>query len=508
MTNTADSLGQYGKFNDNALLPVGVSLGPYTVTEVMGCGADCATYRARDVQNACDVVLKEFLPVAAVVRERESLRLRLQRHVAVQSYAAQLARFEQVPHLLSSLQHPNIVSVKSLFRALGTSYYVMPFIEGRPLEQAAPPPELMSERWLLPVLMQLLDALENIHAHDALHRNIRPDSILLQGRSLPILTSFGMKTEELVPDETTRLIPLPPPYVPSELDRLFGTPGPWSDLYSLGATCYRLILGKEPPLNVYRTAELNAQVALANNAALYGRFSRQFLDSIDKAMSCHPEDRWQTAAIWKDVLAEVVETLPLDIRIAASNPQAVSAPVAEPISRSETTVSLPPSEPLPPPAQPAWDDVPPTVIPDKVLSDVEGPVAFTPPPAPEPEVTVLVDTPVEEEEIAVELPAAPATEIVEEPEAYTPPPAPEPEVTMLVDAPVVEDAPLVEEVSPAAPTWDDLPPTVLAADISMVVEEPVAYTPPPAPEPEVTVLVDAPVEEEEIAVELPAAPAT
>ena len=92
-----------------------------------------------------------------------------------------------------------------------------------------------------------------------------------------------------------------PGYSPSEQFTTHGKNGPWTDIYSLGATCYHLITGELPQDAVSRLEE-DEQPPLAGRTELKSRFSHEFLAAIDKAMSVARRDRWQSAQEWLDAM--------------------------------------------------------------------------------------------------------------------------------------------------------------------------------------------------------------
>ncbi len=203
--------------------------------------------------------------------------------------------------MLSMLEHSNIVTVQESFKALNTAYYVMPYLGGSELQKSAPPASRISEEWLSPILRELLKALDYLHCRKILHRDIKPENIILCAESRPVLIDFScasFKERERTPMEL-----VPCAYTPLELTQSKGDCGSWSDLYSLGATCYFLITGETPPKCQERISE-DTYIPLAGRADLTKRFSPEFLKHIDIALRLRPSHRWQSAKEWLGALDE------------------------------------------------------------------------------------------------------------------------------------------------------------------------------------------------------------
>lgn len=148
----------------NIGLPEGFSLGHYHLLNVLGQGGFGITYLALDQRTNVRVVIKENLPTFYAARDEATLQVRpLAVPDAVQSYDHTLRRFVDEARILARLKHPNIVRVQEAFEALGTAYYVMPYIEAKELHKVIPT-EAVNEAWLQPILKAVLSALDYLHA--------------------------------------------------------------------------------------------------------------------------------------------------------------------------------------------------------------------------------------------------------------------------------------------------------------------------------------------------------
>ena len=280
-------------------LPEGAELGNYRLLGKIGQGGFGITYLAQHLQSGEQVVVKENLPTFYATRSESTLQVHpLDVEDAEENYTHTRMRFVQEARLLARLNHPNIVRVHEAFEALGTAYYVMPLIKGKELHKSVPP--VVTEEWLRPILCGVLSALEYLHGQKLLHRDIKPGNILLQEDGTPILIDFG--TARALQSERSATMIGTPGYTPIEQVTTHGKRGPWTDIYALGATCYRLITGVRPPDSVDLVADESLYRPLSERHDLRKRFSLTMLQSIDKAMSVRAVNRWQRAEEWMQAL--------------------------------------------------------------------------------------------------------------------------------------------------------------------------------------------------------------
>ncbi len=268
----------------------------YTITRLLGKGGFGITYQAvEDVTNRC-VVIKENFPTAFALRNMTNHHAEPDGENNKGQYDWALKSFINEATMLTKLSHPHIVPVLCAFKALGTAYYVMPHINGSTLYKCAPPAESITEEWLLTILVKLLKALEYLHQQNLLHRDIKPDNILVTPDGSPILIDFGAARQIIAGHIPTQMGTFT--YSPPEQMSANGTPGPWTDLYAVAATCYFLITRQHPPDFRDRMYADPATALLASRAELQGRFSQVLLSSIDKGFALAPAERWQSAREW------------------------------------------------------------------------------------------------------------------------------------------------------------------------------------------------------------------
>ena len=286
-------------------LPPGTRLEEFEVESVLGRGGFGITYLARDTSLERQVVIKENLPTMCAYRDATSGTVRPQSEVGedVDTYRWSMENFLREATTLASLDHPGIVPVLRKFEANGTAYFVMPYMEGLPLD------ELIKNRWergegisddeLGGLLEHVLGALAYLHASGIYHRDIKPGNILVTKEGVPILIDFGSARQRL--SERSMTVVESAGYTPFEQLQSRGNVGPWSDLYSLGATVAKAIAGEAPPKAADRVYD-DPWVPLVGRKDLEGHYSEELLASIDRALEPQVSPRFQEAGEWLGAL--------------------------------------------------------------------------------------------------------------------------------------------------------------------------------------------------------------
>ena len=163
---------------------------------------------------------------------------------------------------------------------------------------------------MLGIVHPLLDGLELVHGGGFIHRDIKPENVLLRKDGSPVLLDFGSARESLGGDSPTLTTLVTPGYAPFEQyqdDRHSAKQGPWTDIYSLAATLYRVVDGEGPVDALTRVNSVLDKTPDPLKPALEtgaGQYSQRFLAAIDAAMGFDIKDRPQDVAAWRSMFPE------------------------------------------------------------------------------------------------------------------------------------------------------------------------------------------------------------
>ena len=237
--------------NPPPALPLGRVLdNRYRIGRVLGHGGFGITYLIWDENLHLRLALKEYLPRDCATRAPDGSSVAIYSGPAAAQFAYGLDRFLEEARALAHFdQHPGIVTVKNFFRAHGTGYCVMDYVDGITLRDylEQQPGGRISFDAALKLLMPVMDALRAVHKEGLLHRDIAPDNIYLTQDGRIKLLDFGAARFAAGEHSKSLSVILKPGYAPEEQYRTRGHQGPWTDVYGLAATLYRAITGQVPP---------------------------------------------------------------------------------------------------------------------------------------------------------------------------------------------------------------------------------------------------------------------
>lgn len=296
-----------GGYHKDAL-PAGHQLVDYVIDSVLGVGGFGVTYLAHDEQLGSKVAIKEYLP-QDISNRIEATRVLPNPDMpnAIQEYHWGLKEFLKEARHLVQFKHPNIVRVLRFMEANGTAYMVMEYEKGRSLSQYLKnrPGRRLEEEEFLQIFLPVLNGLGAIHMADILHLDIKPDNIYLREDKTPMLIDFGSARHAITGHDHAQRITLTHGFAPIEQYPDKGEPGPWTDIYAMGASMYYAIFAKRPEISInrYQTwLKHQADPLEAAAVAGKGRYSNYLLECIDWALQIYAKDRPQTARQLQDGL--------------------------------------------------------------------------------------------------------------------------------------------------------------------------------------------------------------
>src|SRR5215470_15376604 len=221
------SLTPSSKTATDALAPGTVLGGRYEILQLLGRGGMGAVYKAHDKELDRTVALKLIRPDLA--RNPEMVK-----------------RFKQELILARQITHKNVIRIFDLGQSDGIKFITMDFVEGRDLRALLqekgkfPPPEAAR------IMLQICRALEAAHSEHVIHRDLKPQNIMLDQRGRVFVMDFGIASSAHLPgmNQTGALIGTPEYMSPEQargekLDER-------SDIFSLGVIFYEILTGQKP----------------------------------------------------------------------------------------------------------------------------------------------------------------------------------------------------------------------------------------------------------------------
>ena len=259
--------------------------GRYTIERELGRGGMATVYLARDLRHERLVALK-------VLRSDLGAALGPE-------------RFIREIKLVAGLQHPHILSVyDSGATPTGQLWFTMPFVEGESLRDRVRRVKQLPIEDALRVTREVAYALDYAHQHGVIHRDIKPDNILLSPQGEALLADFGIARAPATESSVTGALTLTgvavgtPHYMSPEQAAGERDVTPQTDIYSLGVVCYEMLTG-EPPFTGVTTQAVIAKMMSSDPPSI--RIARPAVPervdaAVRKALALVPADRYATAA--------------------------------------------------------------------------------------------------------------------------------------------------------------------------------------------------------------------
>jgi serine/threonine protein kinase len=292
----------------NHALPPDFQLNEYRIERQLSLGGFSIVYLATDRQDR-PVAIKEYLPNSLALRaEGETRPIVAEEHLPAFRYGMKC--FFEEGRALAKLSHPNVIRVLNFFRSNDTVYMVMEYEHGSTLQEVIKKnPSTVTENFMRNVFTKLLNGLREVHSRKLLHLDLKPSNVYMRNEYTPVLIDFGAARQTLTSDTPF----LKPMYTPG-----FASPehyhqrellGPWSDIYSVGASMYACLARTGPQAADNRQEDDRLVPATVR---WEGQYSDQLLEAIDCCLCLNHLYRPQSAFALQKVLTEPVDRLRME----------------------------------------------------------------------------------------------------------------------------------------------------------------------------------------------------
>lgn len=242
--------------------------GKYRIEGVLGQGGFGITYLASQVALNRKVTIKEFFMKELCNRDEQTSQVSVPSMGSVDTVARFRAKFVKEAQTIAALNNPHIIHIHDIFEENGTAYYVMDYLSGGSLSDLVQRDGVLAEATALGYIRQVADALSYIHARNINHLDIKPSNVLIDGNGNAVVIDFGLskRYDETGSQTSTTPVGISHGFAPLEQYQPGGvsTFSPTTDIYSLGATLYKLLSGQTPP---NATALLDADLDLSRLSA-------------------------------------------------------------------------------------------------------------------------------------------------------------------------------------------------------------------------------------------------
>ncbi|MGN6390822.1 MAG: serine/threonine-protein kinase [Gemmatimonadales bacterium] len=220
--------------------------------------------------------------------------------------AATLSRFKQEARAIARLSHPNTLPIHFVGEAEGLVFYVMPFCEGRTLAELLRADGALPVHRALAIAEPILETLQHAHEHGLVHRDVKPDNILIEaGTGRPLLVDFGIvKYLDGAPGHTQTGFIVGTPLYMSPEQALGRQVDARADIYGIGVVLFQMVTGAPPfegdDSQEIVTRHLHQPVPVASLSR--DRVPPWLTSIVLRCLAKHPDDRYPTAqAVLEDL---------------------------------------------------------------------------------------------------------------------------------------------------------------------------------------------------------------
>lgn len=291
----------------------------YELDEQIGAGASALTWRARDTRLGRIVAVKILRPALA----------------GDPGYAQ---RFEREAQLAASISHPNVVDVYDVGRDDGQLYIIMQYVDGEDLKHLIAREGRLSPDRAVAVAQQILDGLAAIHRAGIIHRDIKPQNVLIGSDGTARVTDFGVAHLDAGEGLTSTGAAIGTAAYMAPEQAAGGDISEATDIYAAGVVLYEMLTGQLPftgptPMAIM-LAHMQQPVVAPSHVAPGASISSALDGVVLQAMAKAPVNRFRTARAMNQALAGAQRAGPSSIptqRLSAPRASQPTRPVSRPV---------------------------------------------------------------------------------------------------------------------------------------------------------------------------------
>lgn len=311
--------------NPALALSEGTRIENFEILRQLGRGGFGVTYLANEYAPAVsgvsepsvlrEVAIKEFFPQGIAWRAEDSRVIPTQDDGSQNAFHGAMKAFLREAQAIARLDHPAIVRIYRVFQTNGTAYFVMPYLRGKSLRDILRARGRLTQAEIERHILPVLDGLEEAHRAGMVHRDIKPDNIMIrEGALKPVLIDFGAARVSAANEANqytrmSELVAFTPGYAPIEQYARAAQQNrhdPHTDIYAFCATLYHCVTGQAPPESSLRAIESHSgrpdPMEPARTPERESQYAPALLAAIDWGLEVAAINRPQSVAELRDCL--------------------------------------------------------------------------------------------------------------------------------------------------------------------------------------------------------------
>jgi len=278
------------KHDHRQALSKNIILDGYRISTLIGRGSFSLVYGAIELKTGRKVVVKEYFPKHYAKRNKSNRVIPISTKKELVFHEG-LKQFFSEARMLKKIQHPNVLSTHSFFKANNSAYLVSLNLEGRDLKWFQNSLDnALTQDAILKVFLPVLSALSFLHRAKMLHLDIKPANILLQPNGQSLLLDFGASQPMDSSKRINKFQTLTHGFAPPEQYIKHRKLGPWTDIYAVAASLFYCISHKLPPKSD-KCHQTPAKLDFKQNVT---RYHPSFIHAINSSLSFEETERFDT----------------------------------------------------------------------------------------------------------------------------------------------------------------------------------------------------------------------